>query len=81
MKKMLLAAAAGMAAALGATGPLVVDPSPVTKPEKRQKRRAHAHYVGVGGSRSCYTPAGPHRNCGDRGISPKSVARHQARAE
>lgn len=26
-------------------------------------------------SRSRYTPGGPHRNCGDRGISPKSLIR------
>lgn len=31
-------------------------------------------------SRSRYTPGGPHRNCGDRGISPKSVARRQAQS-
>lgn len=24
-----------------------------------------------------YTPGGPNRNCGDRGISPKSVLRRQ----
>lgn len=28
-------------------------------------------------SRSCYTPGGRNRNCGDRGISPKSFHRHQ----
>lgn len=65
-------------AALAAMGRVVAGaliPQPSGAAHQSWRIAAGRNYV----SRSYYTPGGPNRNCGDRGISPKSVAR-RARA-
>lgn len=78
MKKIMLGAMAGAAAALGmavaSVSPAAENPAFKSRKVKAKRRGAsRATYEGYGKSRSRYIPAGLHRNCGWNGISPKKV--------
>lgn len=62
-----------MAAGRVVAGAIMPGPTPDSQGRQLYKLAGGKNYV----SRSCYTPAGARRNCGDRGISPKSFARRQ----
>lgn len=47
-------------------------PPPTKKKTKRRRAKAAPSYLTAHGK---YIPGGEHRNCGDNGISPKSVKR------
>ena len=82
MKKLILAAA-GMAAAMGraalpqGTPAVEVSPEAAPKPKRKTKRKKVAKATRIHNrySRSRYIPGGEDRNCGERGISPKSYER------
>lgn len=57
-------------------GSLMPDRSEPTGQRQLYHLASGKNYV----SRSRYTPGGPNRNCGARGISPKSVKRALLRA-
>lgn len=86
MRKIALMAGAAVAAAVsGSRNTLegkgipaeqgkAAPPKRKTKAKKKKKAQLPNYY-----SRSRWTPGGEFRNCGDKGISPKLVERHNAR--
>lgn len=74
----IAAAAAMSAAALAGAGiPITRDeapqmPPPTKKKTKRRRSKAAPFYFTTRGK---YIPGGEYRNCGERGISPKSYER------